>query len=367
MYVLKKAAGLYGGSSYVQCSYCGHHAFKLYKTVYSRSEIPKHILKKGKNIDNERNTKTSENEIFRFCRNCWYEDGKVPESHEPDVARPYFKRESFGETEHRGCKAWHFIRRDFARQRINQLQTKRQSHVKEDFVNGKENIVEDKDYFQSTGLCQVVSVIGQEGNDYLTRPKTSTFYDKHGHGFEVCDLPHNVLATEGDNNVKCAIDGHLNRQEESFAEEKEVTPSTIYLDHDYVPSVQLEVEIKSSSAASPLKMNKSLQKKKLASKLVKKTIKHEVKMSTSTSKLSVKQGKVQASKKKDVCTRRPTIEDAKVFSGKKLNLTLEEAMESYKSKIQKGEAIDPSEYDICPLVHVPYQQQAEVFDYSIKT
>lgn len=220
VYVVKKEPSL-AGQNYIQCSACHHRALRLFRSV-SRAIAPSHLRCYG-------NTDT---DILRFCRSCWYRSQsehnnngmkaewlKHPQNNNDNgnfvSSRPSFERCPLGVTDQRACFGWHFIQRDFVRQKVFEGKNKKNE------------------------MLPLVSVLGQEGNEFVKRENVANHFNRNGKEVSL----HNESGYESNSNSPTSS-GEVDSMSNILM--------NIQRDHDYAPAVQREVEV-TTSAKSPVK------------------------------------------------------------------------------------------------------------------
>ena len=194
----------------------------MYRSV-TRAFAPDHLKHFGNNSDSE---------LLRFCRSCWYgmtsSNSKTasgskrygvperPRVSNYEVNRPYFERDPLGITDQRACFSWHFIQRDFIRRKV-----------------GKNGTIHE----QNNIMLPLVSVIGQDGSQFLERGYMANRFDLNGREISSLDesgYGSKTTSPRNDDEMDSVSSILLNIQR----------------DHNYAPVMQREVEIK-TSAVSP--------------------------------------------------------------------------------------------------------------------
>ena len=227
VYLVKKETGL-TGRNFVQCSYCHHSSFKLYRSL-TRASLPDHLKYLG----------NSESEILQFCRTCWdvlnlsssnseFANNNMKldwlkTSHSsntagPEVRRPYFEKGPLGITDQRACFSWHFIQRDFVRKKISKG---------------------DRNERENSAMLPLVSVIGQDGSEFVNKDYNANRFDCNGKEISLHNesgYGSNGNSPSNDNEIDSVASILMN----------------IHKDHDYAPAMQREIEV-TTSARSPVK------------------------------------------------------------------------------------------------------------------
>ena len=291
----------------MQCSSCKFSSFKMYRSV-TRAFAPDHLKYLGSNSDSE---------LLRFCRSCWYgmtsSNAKTvsgskrydlperPRVSNYEIDRPYFERDPLGITDQRACFSWHFIQRDFIRKKVG----------KSDKIHGQNDVV-----------LPLVSVIGQDGSKFLERGYMANRFDLNGK--EISSLDESGY---GSRNTSPRNDNDVDSVSSILM--------SIQKDHNYVPVMQREVEVR-TSAISPVKTcYQGLYGTRVNEKNSCKQ--NHCSSRQTTSKTMKKTGAVFE------CRQQQQQQSGNFLT---VNLPVSKVEEQLKSKREKGEEPDPSKHAI---------------------
>ncbi len=303
------------GRNYIYCSGCQHRAFKQFRNVY-RASAPEHLKKHG----------NSDNDLLKFCRNCWFDTkGPITEKHNGLEPSPHFERSSLGITDRRACFGWHFIQRDFARQKFEEQDKSR---------------AVDND---GAILLPLATVVVQNGNDFIEKIDSGSLFDSNGR--ETSSSTYNCN-NEVDFNAESAAEWrgfvhNQQRQQQKLSNERKLLEivKQIRKDHDYAPSVQKEIEI-TTTGLSP--------EKKIAMKSNNKFFNRDFGSGKNYLKID-KNGQQVKKLAKNLISK---TQECSTASNEEIQIKMpiEKAAEEIRKMREKGDAIDPGT-SLCSYDH----------------